>query len=260
MKAKTSVKLFILSFVPYVIALLYGIYRAFAGVEYFNTVYGAEGFALGVIDAALTMCYIPVIPLCLVCQIAFILRRKVKAVKELSQKKYEVIVRIAVALVAATVILSVYKLDTRTFYEKHYAKEMLEVADEKIAYYTSQKHKSVIFGIDDITTNTLLIDYDEHEVGVITYSGHSEFWKVTLEKTEAGSDVLQHIEQDYYQQSEIPLSSPGSRLLSYSKSETWPEDTIAFIMEMADGSVYYIDNIKGDDTNFEPFSALNHLD
>ncbi|MDE7098241.1 MAG: DUF4407 domain-containing protein, partial [Ruminococcus sp.] len=76
MKKKIPKIILILSFAPYAFVLLYGVYSAFAGFTFFSTVYGFEAFVGTIILALWILCSIPVIPVCLIYQTAYFLKRK----------------------------------------------------------------------------------------------------------------------------------------------------------------------------------------
>lgn len=76
---------FAVSFLPAALLLIYGLYGALTGVEFlWSKCYGFEGFLLAVIFGGILI--IPVLPLCIIWQIIFLVNRhKVKkAEKELS--------------------------------------------------------------------------------------------------------------------------------------------------------------------------------
>lgn len=76
---------FAISFVPAALLLLYGLYGALTGVEFlWSKYYGFEGFFISVVFGGILI--IPVLPLCIIWQIIFLVNRnKVrKAEKEMS--------------------------------------------------------------------------------------------------------------------------------------------------------------------------------
>ncbi len=68
MNAKVKKALFILTFIPYVLVPLNGLYGAIFGADFFfNTFYGVDGFLLGIICAFCAMVVeVPVIPVCII--------------------------------------------------------------------------------------------------------------------------------------------------------------------------------------------------
>ena len=72
---------FRLSFVPFLLIVLYGGYSAIFGISFLWSVsYGIYGFLTAVVCGAAILVIIPVLPLCIVWQVIFIVRRR-KATK-----------------------------------------------------------------------------------------------------------------------------------------------------------------------------------
>lgn len=76
MKKKIPKILLIISFIPYALILIYGMYSAFAGFTFLYTVYGFEALFSATILALWILCSIPIIPVCLIYQTAYFLKRK----------------------------------------------------------------------------------------------------------------------------------------------------------------------------------------
>ncbi|MDE6519135.1 MAG: hypothetical protein K2K91_01560 [Ruminococcus sp.] len=72
MKKKIPKIILILSFIPYAFVLLYGVYSAFFGFEFFATSYGFQGFSDSIIIMTILLCYFPVIPICLIYQLVYL--------------------------------------------------------------------------------------------------------------------------------------------------------------------------------------------
>lgn len=260
MKNKAPKIIFILSFIPYLLVLLAGIASAIWGAGFFYTsYYGWDGFVFGItIMLYQLLCMIPVIPVCFIYQLAYILRRKVKALGKIGIKKYAGVFIVAGVVIAGAILLDTFEYDIGKFFEKQQAKSMLKRAEEKITYDESSYHSgSGIFNIKDIIDDTLLIDYDNFEVGLVYYVGYPEYWSATLSGTSPDSDIIRHMDKDYLVQAEIPLSSPGKRLISFYPNDEYSNHlTIAFILETEDGSVYCADELKEKDTGYIPYSGL----
>jgi hypothetical protein len=68
---------FRLSFVPFMLMLLYGVYSAFFGIDFlWSRTYGIDGFLLAMMFGGIALVVIPVLPLCIVWQIIYIIRRR----------------------------------------------------------------------------------------------------------------------------------------------------------------------------------------
>ncbi len=103
MEKKAPKVLFYLSFLPWASVLLYGVYGAIFGLSFFTMNYGWDGFLVGVMSVGLSLCIVPVLPICLVYEIAYVLR-KVPAVKKMPIKAY---ITIAAAVGVALALLVV---------------------------------------------------------------------------------------------------------------------------------------------------------
>lgn len=87
MKKKKLFKLiFIVSFMPYVLLLLYALYKSIVGYDiytwilpvYKGTIYGIEAFMQVLIWNGIALCFIPVLPACFLYQIIYLIIRYVK--------------------------------------------------------------------------------------------------------------------------------------------------------------------------------------
>lgn len=77
---KALLIILIISFIPYVLLLGYGLYSAIFGYDvytwilpmYVETLYGPDAFLEAVTILGLRMLFIPILPICLLYQIAFL--------------------------------------------------------------------------------------------------------------------------------------------------------------------------------------------
>ena len=68
---------FRISFVPFMLVVLYGIFCSFFGISFLWSVsYGIDAFLIAVICGAALLVIIPVLPLCIVWQIIYLVRRR----------------------------------------------------------------------------------------------------------------------------------------------------------------------------------------
>ncbi|WP_028518623.1 hypothetical protein [Ruminococcus flavefaciens] len=65
---------FIVSYVPYLLLLLYSLYCSKFGFTFFTTTYGWEGFYSAFVIMGIVFCVIPVFPLCFFWQIFYIVK------------------------------------------------------------------------------------------------------------------------------------------------------------------------------------------
>ncbi len=79
MKDKVLKIIFIISFIPYIGLLIYGIYSMIFGFTFiFSTSYGIEAFLDSIFILGLLLCVYPILPICLIYQIFYLIRHLVK--------------------------------------------------------------------------------------------------------------------------------------------------------------------------------------
>ena len=249
-----------ISFIPYGLVLLFGIYSAIGGINFFGMTYGSEGFILGMLAAFIFMCVFPIIPVCFIYQIAYLLRHVIKPLQNVSIKKYIAVIVGIVVIVAAAILFNTFKYDIQETRDGFQAREMLSKAEEKIEYNKSTYYMDGIFGIENIIHNTVLIDYDQPEIGLIKGSITDEYISIRLSKTTADSDIIRHMDNDYFVQSVTELSSPGKRMITLTTDEKEYRRTIAVILEMADGSFYYAEDLTDRNGGYGMYAGLDSLD
>lgn len=116
MKKRVGQLLFIASFLPYLWILIYGIDAMSSGIPtalFASTkYYGREAFFDSIGWGFVIFCYfIPIIPACIVFQILYILRKKVKKFKEIDLKKYIFIcclIEVLVVVITPKILWSLY--------------------------------------------------------------------------------------------------------------------------------------------------------
>ena len=257
MKNKVAKILFLISFLPWIFVPINGILGAIFGVGFFfNTCYGWDGFLLGVLGALLGMTLIPILPVCLVYEICYIVRNKVPAAKKVSAKKFYITVGTVCGVVAVAVLLHVFRYEIEKVYETISAKSMIKNAEEQISFNENDISADGILGIEELTTDTVFVDYDKMRVGFLLGSV-DEFWWVKLEKTTAESEVLTRLYEEYYVQAKIRLSAPGKVLYTFSVDEDSRHRTVALLLEASDGTIYYTDEIKEYNTDRDRFTGLH---
>ena len=91
MKDKVLKIILIISSLPFIGLLLIGIYSMFFGFTFFfSTSYGIEAFLGSIFIIGWLLCIIPVLPICLIYQIFYLIRHLVKKNKQ-KNIEYEVI-------------------------------------------------------------------------------------------------------------------------------------------------------------------------
>ncbi|MCI7351348.1 MAG: hypothetical protein MSH60_11460 [Ruminococcus sp.] len=255
-KQKAAKVILIISFIPYGLVILSGIIGAVFGVDFcFDTDYGWDGFLIGALGACISMIDIPILPACLIYQIIYLIRSKIGVIKKIPFKKILPVAGGIALVIIGVILFDNFKYEIGAAVEKNAAKKMLENAEEKIEYNVAEYNLDGIFGFKDCIHDCILVDYDKNEVGLLYSAGLDEYWSVRLVPTD--SKTVRNIESKYILQAEIPLDLPGKRLLTFSENPSNSHRTIAMVMEMSDGSVLYVDEIRESDTGYVRYSGLN---
>jgi len=257
MKSKAAKVIFLVSFIPWALVLLYGMYCAFFGVDFFETCYGWDGFLVGIMIAGGLMCVAPILPVCLVYEICYILHNKVPMLRKVSTKKFFISALVLCVITAGGVLLYGFRYEVEAMVQKASAKQMLKKAEEKIVSNKSTVNVGGIFGIEECIYEMIFVDYDKHQVGVLQ-SGLDEFRKFTLKETTEGSDVIRRMKRDYYIQVMVPLSAPGKYLFSFYSEPESPQRTSCLLLEMENGEYYYVIDIKERGTEYESYLGLRN--
>ena len=126
MKNKILKILFIISFLPYFLIILSGILCAFSGISFISTqIYGFDAFLLTIWFALYSFTLeIPIIPICIIFQLCYILKTNVKKIKKINTKKYVTIcLAIGLPLIIILTICS-HKFEVEHFIQKINAKQI----------------------------------------------------------------------------------------------------------------------------------------
>lgn len=107
MKKKITKIILILSFMPYAFILLYGVYCAFFGFDFFSTSYGFDALTNSIFIMTLLLCYYPVIPICLIYQLVYLTVFLIKNRHNIPKKNILLIVS---AVLLIPVIIGVFFL------------------------------------------------------------------------------------------------------------------------------------------------------
>ncbi|MBO5141666.1 MAG: hypothetical protein J6C46_01475 [Clostridia bacterium] len=89
-KNKVFKIVFFISLIPFIIIVLISLYHAIFGYDvytwiiptYVKTVYGFEAFLESLIWLGLTLIYIPVLPICLIIQIIYLINYIIRKIKD----------------------------------------------------------------------------------------------------------------------------------------------------------------------------------
>lgn len=242
---------FYLAFAPYAIALGFFVYGCIT-----------EDFETGAFAAIILlylMCIYAIIPVCLIYQIGYVLRKKCGKLKALPLKKFAAVFVIIAVTIGGVILADAFKYEIEYAIMKAGARSMLRRADEVVYYFFEEPPDtdaypgtSTAFDIKD-GYSSVLVDYDRKQVGILYDDGLLDcFWKVTLE---ADNSMRNNIKKKYVVQTVIPLNSPGEKLITFCESEENNHRTIAIILECESGT-YCSDEIRETDMGYTQFSGL----
>lgn len=130
MDPKIKTVLFILTFIPYAVVILSGIWGAVFGVNFlFTKAYKLGGFILGALVSLCYMIIFPIIPVCAVFHLLCLLRKIVPFINNISEKEFDTACAVICAAVFITLLIRGY---SKYFRRKAKAKHISERADEKM--------------------------------------------------------------------------------------------------------------------------------
>ncbi len=257
--AKAAKIIFIISFLPAAAILLYAFYGLFFDVE---VLFGYESGTTAFRDVILLFglvftCYIPVLPICLVYQIIYILRLR------LCNKKPQMAgvgKMFAVTGIAAAVIIGIAAFPTIRYYVQDYAensaaqKMYYKYCDERIDYNTNVQQCGGVMGIKGQEHNCIMVDHDRHRIGFIACD-RPEYHEIMLTDAAENTAEAERIKSEYYVQSVFPLEK--GRLITFCTGPENSHRTIAMLLEYNDGTVYYASALTDKDTGYEIYLGLD---
>ncbi|MDE7295240.1 MAG: hypothetical protein K2N72_12530 [Oscillospiraceae bacterium] len=259
MESNIKTVLIILTYIPYALVLLSGLYGAIFGAKFIiNEYHGLGGFLLGALVSLSAMLYIPVIPMCIVFHLLCQLRRKVPFISNMNTNAFDAICAAVCLAVFIALFIRTHSHKFEKMRQKANAKHMSARADEKIAFNKSTILCDGIFDLHEYKSNHILIDYDKNDVGFLIHSCDDRYYEIHLAETSPDSPEYRHIADTYFVQSDIPLSSPGKRLVSFS-DERYRQYTVALLLFYEDGTIFYADGIRSkDNKDIGQYFGLDH--
>lgn len=242
MKEKIAKIILIISFVPAALILLHGFISIWEGSTFlFSTTYGLEGMCEAILlDLLIFSTIIPILPVCVLYQIGFLIYLLSKKKAKIYVKRYAIVAGCGMAVFALVVLWALFSYEIESFVKKQQAKQMIHQSEEEIFFNYAEKNIGGIFHMEGYEYDCILVDYDRPRVGFLISGGVDEFNKVDLklDKSKSHENILK---EEYYLQALIPLKSGGT-LKTYTH-RSYDHCTKALILELADGTVYYTDNI-----------------
>ena len=253
--AKAAKVIFIISFIPGAAILPYAIYGIFFDVPIlFGYESGLRAFCEVIVLYWFALCYIPVLPICLIYQIAYILRKKLPRFEKISRKKYLIGIAAVILVVIGIAAFPHLKYEVKDFSEKKAAQKMYyNDCDERIDFERNSQFIGGVMGIEEQQYQCIMVDHDRHMVGII-YGSPVEYAEINLKNSSENDRKIERIKSEYYVQTVIPLKN--GRLISFYNNEINWHRTIAMLLEYDDGSVYYASELRDKDTGYDMFLGL----
>ncbi len=266
---KLSKLLFILSFVPAGLLLMAAVMSIFTGSTwFFSKEYGFDAFISTLMLGGLAMCYIPILPACLIYQAVYLLLFRMPKglpndahaqenadettaqdaqsipvpTSRLSNKTKSII---AVSLFAVMVIVVLGKLfmpKIKKSIEEHKAQRMYENAEVRLDYNKTYQYLSGILGIEEQTCPCVLIDYDKMRIGLLVSDdpGYNDYIEYDL--TAADKEAADRLNDKYIVQTQTTLPD-GGKFTAFRNDNDRVMYTKALMLEKSDGSIYINDDL-----------------
>lgn len=132
MEPKVKTVLFILTFIPYAIVILSGIWGAVFGVNFFFAKTDKlGGFILGALASLCYMIIFPIIPVCAVFHLLCLIRKTVPFIKNIGAKEFAIACTVICAAVFITLLVLGYSYKIKKFRQKTKARHISERTDGK---------------------------------------------------------------------------------------------------------------------------------
>ena len=266
---KLSKLLFILSFAPAGLLLMAAVMSIFTGSTwFFSKEYGFDAFISTLMLGGLAMCYIPILPACLIYQAVYLLLFRMPKglpndahaqenadettaqeaqsiplpTSRLSNKTKSII---AVSLFAVMVIFVLGKLfmpKIKKSIEEHKAQRMYENAEVRLDYNKTYQYPLGILGIEEQTCPCVLIDYDKMRIGLLVSDdpGYNDYIEYDL--TAADKEAADRLNDKYIVQTQTTLPD-GGRFTAFRNDNDRVMYTKALMLEKSDGSIYINDDL-----------------
>ncbi|MDO5156433.1 MAG: hypothetical protein Q4D51_10765 [Eubacteriales bacterium] len=257
MKSKATKIIFRLSFLPYILLFLYACYSAVAGFEFFGTSYGIDAFTAALFLGAIVLCIIPVIPICIIYDIIYLILRNRNSISKQTLKKMIIIFISILLLLGLLLLYSAYSYQISEYFQKRNAIKMIHQSEVQIPYCQNKQYVGGLLGIDGYTTNHILLDYDTYTIGFLVDCSFAEFHKYQLTKADDSATLKTRINKIYLSQAQIPLPDQKGTIYTYCNPTEYNSNiTNALMLELTDGSCYYIEYLEQVNDPFSFFSEL----
>lgn len=258
MKEKLPKIIFYITLSIYPLLLIAALIAAVTGFTFlFSTSYGLDAFFDALLIYGLVLCVIPVIPICLIYQIAYLVFRRMGASKKVI-KNFFIVFGSLVIMIAIGFICVAYSPQIEKKVQRRNAQKMIENAEVSIPYDTSVIDGGGILNLEGYSVCHIFLDYDSDKIGFLTSSPFDEYHSYKLKKTADVAATRQSFETKYWAQAVIPLPDGNGTIYTYCADNIYQYDnTIALILEMNDGTAYSLENVvKNDKDSFSVHTQL----
>ena len=266
---KLSKLLFILSFVPAGLLLMAAVMSIFTGSTwFFSKEYGFDAFISTLMLGGLAMCYIPILPACLIYQAVYLLLFRMPKglpndahaqenadettaqeaqsiplpTSRLSNKTKSIIAVSLFAVMVIAILVKLFMPKIKTSIEEHKAQRMYENAEVRLDYNKTYQYLSGILGIEEQTCPCVLIDYDKMRIGLLVSDdpGYNDYIEYDL--TAADKEAADRLNDKYIVQTQTTLPD-GGRFTAFRNDNDRVMYTKALMLEKSDGSIYINDDL-----------------
>lgn len=259
---KTSKILFFISFAPAAFLLIMAVASIFTGATFiFSTSYGIDAFLTTLILGGLAMCYVPILPACVIFQVVYIVmyivpqRRTAKGAvpaeeapqtaSPMSEKTRNIIIIAVFAVLALGVLSWIAASPLKRRLEEHEAQSFYYTADTILDYNEKDQFLDGLMGIEEQKNSCIMIDYSDMRIGFIVAGSSTKYYEFELERMNSPSDyAVKEIEKNNYVQTVIYIDN-GDRLIAYSDEKNYI--TAYMVLYRADGYVYATNLMKDKD-------------
>ena len=261
---KTARVFFWISFVPAVLLLMYGVYCAFAGFDFFSTSYGLEGFVNAVLVMGLIFCVIPVFPVCIIYQLVYLLWGKLKLKNVVRKKEFLWTVGVIVSVLSLAVVWNFEKYSIIYHVDSISAQRMYKNAEDMVEYRKQVQNYGSVMGIKDLHNSCLMLDIDSMTLGIVHDDGIEQYSRMPFTKAENLDEAAEVLGlENYYLQSVVRFEKVDYNLYSFSVDISNSGITECCIIETADGEIWYSDRFDsfGDRINHNKavYTAMNMI-
>lgn len=242
MKQKIAKVIFFLSLGVYALILLYGIYSAMFGFDFFGTSYGWRGFIDSITLLGLILCIIPVLPLCLLYQILYLVFGKLNISKQ-AKKNTCIVVGSILGVGLVFLLCSMFESDIKEAIYRHDAKDMIKRAELSIPYSTGYIDSDGILGIEEFKVPHIFVDCDTNSVGFLSSYTFGEYTEAKLKPVDDQEELIRKLDEEYNAQAVIPLPDGNGTLYTYNNaSENISAVTTVVVWHKSNDVLYYVMN------------------